>query len=100
MEISLTELKTVLGGGVSQPSPVLSGQHIVVLDRGFVYVGNVAREGDFLRITGARNIRHWGTKQGLGELINGPLAETQLDNVGVVLAPMRVLIHLIPCNGF
>ena len=103
MEITLAELKTVLGGGVAQtsaPSPAISGEHIVVLDRGFVYVGNVTQEGEFLRITDCKNIRYWGTKNGLGELRNGPLAETKLDVVGVVLAPMRALIHLVPCKGF
>lgn len=76
------------------------GQNIVVLDRGFVYVGNVVEEGDYLRVTNAKNIRYWGTKKGLGELRNGPLAETKLDDVGEILAPKRALIHLVPCKGF
>jgi hypothetical protein len=76
------------------------GQNIVVLDRGFVYVGEVTIEGDFLRVTNAKNIRSWGTKNGLGELRNGPQPQTKLDEIGVVLAPMRALIHLVPCKGF
>ena len=76
------------------------GQNIVVLDRGFVYVGNVTIEGDFLKITEAKNIRYWGTKKGLGELRNGPKPETKLDEIGEVIAPMRALIHLVPCKGF
>jgi len=76
------------------------GQNIVVLDRGFVYVGNVAIEGDFLKVTNCKNIRSWGTKKGLGELAKGPLPETKLDDVGEILAPMRALIHLVPCQGF
>ena len=76
------------------------GQNIVVLDRGFVYVGNVVEDGDYLRITNAKNIRFWGTKKGLGELRSGPLPETKLDDIGEVLAPKRALIHLVPCKGF
>ena len=76
------------------------GQNIVILDRGFVYVGNVEIEGDFLKITKASNIRSWGTKNGLGELREGPKTETKLDAVGELIAPMRALISLIPCKGF
>ena len=68
---------------------------IVVLDRGFVYVGNVAIKDDFVVITGAKNLRAWGTSKGLGELANGPLSSTKLDAVGTVRAPLRALISLI-----
>ena len=68
---------------------------IVVLDRGFVYVGRVKIDGDFVVISAAKNIRSWGTSKGLGELVNGPLTNTRLDNVGTVRAPVRALIHLI-----
>jgi hypothetical protein len=78
----------------------LSGQHLVVLDRGFVYVGEVSREGDFLIITNARNVRKWGTSKGLGELIAGPTPNTVLDPCGVVKVPFKALISLIACSGF
>ena len=68
---------------------------IVVLDRGFVYVGRVEIEDDFVVIRNAKNIRQWGTKKGLGELVNGPLSATRLDNVGTVRAASRALISLI-----
>jgi len=84
----------------SSAVPQKMGQNIVVLDRGFVYVGEVVIEGDFLKISNARNIRYWGTKKGLGELREGPRPETKLDEVGEILAPMRALIHLVPCKGF
>lgn len=83
-----------------KPAATVSGQNIVVLDRGFVYVGDCTLEGDFIRIENAKNIRYWGTTQGLGQLVNGPLPSTKLDNIGTVLAPMRALIHLVPCKGF
>jgi hypothetical protein len=68
---------------------------IVVLDRGFVYVGRVSTEGDFVVISGARNIRVWGTAKGLGELVRGPSTKTVLDDVGTVRAPLRAVISLI-----
>lgn len=68
---------------------------IVVLDRGFVYVGYVLVTPDFVVITHAKNIRAWGTTKGLGELVNGPLSNTKLDTVGTVRAPLRALISLI-----
>ena len=69
---------------------------IVVLDRGFVYVGDVESEGDTLVISGAKNIRYWGTTKGLGELaLGGPTPNTKLDEVGTVRAPSRAVIHRI-----
>jgi len=68
---------------------------IVVLDRGFVYVGCVTMDTDFVRITKAHNIRVWGTTKGLGELVSGPTSSTKLDHVGTVRAPMRALISVI-----
>lgn len=76
-------------------APMEGDIKIVVLDRGFVYVGHVKIDGDFVVITGASNIRAWGTKKGLGELVNGPLRDTVLDRVGSVKAPIRALISLI-----
>ena len=68
---------------------------IAVLDRGFVYVGNVEMKDDFLILTNAKNIRVWGTTKGLGELVSGPTASTKLDKVGTVRVPSRALISLI-----
>lgn len=68
---------------------------IVVLDRGFVYVGRVKIDSDFVVISDAKNIRVWGTTNGLGQLVSGPLSSTKLDQVGTVRAPYRALISLI-----
>jgi hypothetical protein len=68
------------------------GPQIVVLDRGFIYHGNVT-------IDGAKNIRRWGTTAGLGQLAkDGPTGETVLDAAGIVVAPMRAVIHFISCS--
>ena len=105
MEINLSELKDLIGAqnitGEEPESPfgIPSGPHIVVLDRGFVYVGNVSIRGDYVHIENARNIRKWGTNNGLGELVNGPLPETVLDQTGKVIAPLRAVIHYIACKN-
>jgi hypothetical protein len=100
MNITIEELTALIGAKQTAPAKQNLGQNIVVLDRGFVYVGDVEIDGDFAVITNAKNIRYWGTKKGLGELTNGPLAETKMDAIGTVKAPMRAVIHFVPCKGF
>ena len=100
MQIELSEIIDVITGEKNNPVKKGMGQNIVVLDRGFVYVGDVTIDGDWLYITNAKNVRTWGTKNGLGELRNGPLESTKLDVVGELIAPMRALISLVPCKGF
>ena len=68
---------------------------IVVLDRGFVYIGHTVIDGDFVYLTNSSNIRVWGTTKGLGELVSGPLSKTVLDKVGGVKAPLRAVISII-----
>ncbi len=73
---------------------------IVVLDRGFVYVGRPEQEDDFLVIKNAKNVRVWGTTKGLGELaMEGPKSGTRLDAVGTVRAPMRAVISIIDSDA-
>lgn len=77
-------------------APKIDGDvKIVVLDRGFVYVGTVKVEGGFVVIQNAVNLRVWGTTKGLGELVSGPTSKTVTDKVGTVRAPLRALIHMI-----
>lgn len=73
---------------------------IVVLDRGFVYVGRVEIADGMVTITKAKCVRRWGTSNGLGELAaEGPKTRTTLDEAGTVVAPLTALIHLITCNS-
>ena len=59
-------------------------KQIVVLQRGWVVVGDVVKVGDELVIENASVIRRWGTSKGLGELVSGPTKETVLDKAGTV----------------
>ncbi len=73
-----------------------AGYAIVVLDRGFVYVGQVAHDGEWCVISDARNVRYWGTERGLGQLaLEGPTEKTRMDAVGTVRAPARAVISII-----
>lgn len=96
LKLALNKPETITDSTSARPT----GQHLCVLDRGFVYVGNVRWEGKWMVIDQARNVRVWGATEGLGQLRNGPLKETKLDECGRVLVLERAVIHLIPCTGF
>ena len=75
---------------------VLKGFGIAVLDRGFVYVGDIADDGEWCVITSAKNIRYWGTERGLGQLaLEGPTEKTKLDAAGTVRVPHGDLKHIL-----
>jgi exosome complex RNA-binding protein Rrp4 len=101
MQVLVEELAELISrSNKSEPNLVKMelGLQIVVADRGFVYIGKTRIDGEFVTITEARNIRVWGTTQGLGELVNGPTGSTKLDNVGEILLPLRAVIHFIKCT--
>lgn len=98
-------IEAALGGKVATSAASTAqgsneGLNIVILDRGFVYVGDVSIEGDWLLIANAKNVRRWGTTQGLGELAaKGPQPETKLDMGGTIKAPMRAVVGLLKCEA-
>ena len=93
--ITIDDVKYVRADAVNDASKYEGEIKIVVLDRGFVYLGEVEETENYIVIRNAKNIRIWGTTKGLGELVNGPLSKTRLDKVGTVRAPNRALISLI-----
>lgn len=98
--ITIDDVQYVRADSIKQPVPT-GPIKILVLDRGFVYVGRLSEEeneGSYLVLNNAHNIRYWGTENGLGELVNGPLKDTKLDPAGVVSVPERSLIHIIEVN--
>lgn len=80
------QLAAMLGSAPSTNQPVVNGDfRIVILQRGWVFVGKFYQNGDDCRIEDAHCIRVWGTTKGLGELaISGPLKDTKLDPSGVI----------------
>lgn len=80
---------------------VFSGDvKIVVLQRGWVYVGRFSRTGNDCKLTNASCIRVWGTTKGLGELVNGPTSSTVLDKCdGVVEFDYLTVCFTISVNA-
>jgi hypothetical protein len=93
--IKIDDVEYIRADKINESAKYEGDIKIVVLDRGFVYVGQVEETDDFIVIRNAKNIRVWGTTKGLGELVSGPLSGTKLDQVGTVRAPCRALISLI-----
>lgn len=74
---------------------------IVVADRGHVWVGEVTeRSADWVKISGARVIRRWGTTDGLNQLANdGPRRDTKLDAPADLEVRTGAVIAIIPCEA-
>lgn len=65
---------------VAQPSGPIK---IIVLQRGWVIVGRLEKNGSECKVHQASVIRNWGTTKGLGEIaIAGPTSSTKLDKCG------------------
>lgn len=87
-ELTTGELKQLRALLKQQPveKPSNNGElRIVVLDRGWVVIGLLYRNGDECRLERAKIIRRWGTTRGLGQLATGgPTRETVLDDAGTI----------------
>lgn len=69
---------------------------IVILDRGWVFIGRLEREAGGLTLSNAACIRRWGTLKGIGQLaLEGPQKDTVLDAAGTVRVPDSALIAVI-----
>lgn len=75
----------------------LGQKRIVIADRGWIFVGDCEdHEDGTVTISNAKNIRRWGTTQGLGELVNGPIVgQTVADQYGTVRALPIAQINVI-----
>ncbi len=72
---------------------------IVVCDRGFVLVGNISTDDNYLTIYNCSNVRRWGTSRGLGELAtNGPLENTKLDPQPTTKVHELQVVQIIDCE--
>lgn len=82
----------------TQTPPVryLNALALVVCDRGWVYIGQAGQDGDWMMISGARQITRWGTTKGLNELVDGPTSNTRLGAPASIRVPMRAVITVIP----
>lgn len=95
------QLQALLGGNTPRPTPVNCGVRIVILQRGWVCVGNYVQCGPSeSRLDNASVIRLWGTTKGLGELaVSGPTKDTKLDKAGVVRFHPLAEVASLDCDA-
>lgn len=79
----------------------MTAQTILVLTQGFVFVGELDEsEAGFMVLHKAKNVRVWGTTEGLGQLaVEGPTKDTKADPCGTVRAPLHAVVFALPCIG-
>lgn len=100
MELSMKDLRELIGSNSKCCEKKHLGWRIVVLQRGWVVVGDVHQDGDEITVNDSSVIRSWGTSKGLGELaLNGPLASTKLDPCGVVRAHLAAVVLQMESDG-
>ena len=75
-------------------------KQIVIAQRGWVFVGDVSRDGDDVTINNAQCVRRWGTTKGLGEIAkNGPTESTVLDDFGTVRLHALGIVASLDCEA-
>ncbi len=74
-------------------------KQIVILNRGWVVIGNYSEKGDECTLTNASVIRTWGTTKGIGELAeSGPTTSTKLDSCPNVHFHKMTMVARIDVN--
>lgn len=92
--------EVTIDGVTYVPKNASGDMKIVVLDRGFVVVGRVTHEGDYVVINDCKCVRRWGTTKGLGELASkGPLANTTLDPQPRTTVHELQVVQIIDCEA-
>lgn len=84
------KMETIVVNGktyYSNPQAEITGDlKIVILQRGWVMIGKLERNGSECKLHNASVIRNWGTTRGLGELATeGKKKDTKLDPCGGVV---------------
>ena len=81
------------------PASNREGIKIVILQRGWVYIGRYHEEGDYGVLTNAHCIRRWGTTEGLGQLAKeGKQVDTKIESTGTVRFHRLSAVAMIDCN--
>lgn len=72
-------------GSETSDEPKNSNIKIVILQRGWVFIGRYSAQGENCTLENAYTIRAWGTTKGLGQLaLEGKQSGTKLDKAGKV----------------
>ena len=95
-EVEINGVKYVRKDSISAAKEFDGDIKIVVLQRGWVYIGRFERIGNDCKLHNAHCIRVWGTTEGLPELVNGATKDTKLDKCdGVIEFDWLTVIHTI-----
>jgi hypothetical protein len=95
-EIEINGVKYLRADSIAQTKSFEGNIKIVVLQRGWIYIGRFERNGNDCKLSNAYNIRSWGTTKGLPELVNGATKDTKLDKCeGIVEFDWLTVIHTI-----
>ena len=80
---------------------VVSNVKIVILQRGWIMVGEFERNGSDCKLKRASVIRSWGTTKGLGEIAgSGPTSNTKLDKCyGEVAFDYLTVVATLDCEA-
>ncbi len=83
---------------VKEGQKITGNRHIVVLDRGWIFVGNLEVDGETYKLTNTQNIRKWG-KSGFGGMVLDPKkAEVVLDKSGPLEFKSPIFLVSVPEN--
>lgn len=97
-EVEINGIKYVPKDSVIRPE-YTGDIKIVVLQRGWVYIGRFERIGNDCKLHNASCIRTWGTTKGLPELVNGATNSTKLDKCeGLVEFDWLTVVNTITVN--
>lgn len=97
----MTQKEIKIDGVIYVPKDSFQGDiKIVILQRGWVYIGKFERTGNDCKLFNSSCIRIWGTTKGLQELVNGATSTTVLDKCdGVVEFDWLTVVHTISVNA-
>jgi hypothetical protein len=99
-EITVNGVEYIRKDSVSNQKEFTGDIKIVILQRGWVYIGRFERNGNDCKLHNAYCIRVWGTTKGLQELVNGATTSTKLDKCeGVVEFDWLTVVHTITVNA-
>jgi hypothetical protein len=98
-EIQINGIEYIRKDSVKEQKQYDGDIKIVVLQRGWVYIGRFERNGNNCKLHNAFNIRTWGTTKGLPELVNGATKDTKLDKCeGIVEFDWLTVVCTITVN--
>jgi hypothetical protein len=99
-EVEINGIQYVRKDSLNVPKEFDGDIKIVVLQRGWIYIGRFERDGNDCKLHNAYNIRSWGTTKGLPELVNGATKDTKLDKCeGIVEFDWLTVVHTITVNA-